>query len=923
MASYSFKNSLFLFLLYTLDVVTVVHTLTHSTATLCHDHERSALLHFKQSLSLNVSVSIDSSAYSKTESWKVTGENTTDCCSWHGVECDDKTGYIIGLHLSSSFLYGILHSNSTVFSLVHLQTLNLADNDFQNSTIPREISHLSSLSRLNLSLSVFSGPIPAELSKMFKLTSLDLSNNNFHGIFPIDIFLLPHMLSLNVVGNQYLTGYLPEFNQTSSLKELALYFTNFSGNLPISIGSLQSLTILKLGECYFSGSIPASIGNLTELTYLSLSNNMLDRSNKLSWLDKLTKLSFLDLDHTNLYGEIPSSFSNHTQLTHLYLGSNHFAGEIPLWLMNMTQLNTLSFRNNELTGNIPSSFSQLKNLQNLDLSVNKLVGTVEADIFLGLTKLTFLSLSSNKITLLTHHHINFTHAKFKTLQLVSCNLKTFPYFLKFQSNLEVLFLEENNIHHKIPLWIWNVSDHLEAIAVNRNFLTSMELNSTVLPSKSLRVIDISNNMLQGNLPILPPKTILLFASFNRLSGHIPPKICSQMSLKFLDLSYNNMSGRILPCLDNSLEDLVLQGNNFSGPIPQTYSKECKLKVMDLSQNQFTEIPKSLSNCKMLRILDLSDNQIEQPFPIWLERIPQLQVLLLHSNKFHGAMGSPESRLGFPMLRILDLSGNFLTGNLPVEYILIWNTMKISTPEVEPYINVDVNFKTRTWRWSIPYIQGSITLTNKGVKRKYQKISNVFTAIDLSSNKFTGQIPKILGRLEALQMLDLSNNELTGPIPQSLTSLTQLESLDLSQNKLSGVIPQQLASQLHFLAFFNVSYNLLSGRIPRGSQFETFENISYVGNSRLCGVPLKKNCGTVHLFPADTDQKDEEDNEDFEFPSGYDWIFILAGTGAGLIVGFVVGNIITDRYSWRISWLFYIIGRMLKNPKRRKRQIIRN
>lgn len=355
------------------------------------------MLHFKQSFSLNESASRDSSAYSKTKSWKVRGDNSTDCCSWHGVECDDKTGYIIGLHLGSSFLRGILHSNSTVFSLVHLQTLNLADNDFQNSTIPREIFHLSSLSSLDLSFSVFSGPIPTELSRLFKSSYLDLSANYFYGIFPVDIFHLPHMLALYVGNNQDLTGFLPEFNQTSSFRELILSFTNFSGNLPISFGQLKSLNRLQLRKCYFSGSIPASIAKLTQLAYLSLSSNNFGKSRDISWLGKLTELTHLSLEYSNIYGDIPSYLANLTQLAYLELGSNYFSGEIPVWLTNMTHLIALRLSHNELTGPIPSSFSQLKNLEFLDLNENNLIGTVEADFFLSHGKLKFLSLSSNNI----------------------------------------------------------------------------------------------------------------------------------------------------------------------------------------------------------------------------------------------------------------------------------------------------------------------------------------------------------------------------------------------------------------------------------------------------------------------------------------------------------------------------------------------
>ncbi|KAL1818007.1 hypothetical protein ACET3Z_020581 [Daucus carota] len=136
---------------------------------------------------------------------------------------------------------------------------------------------------------------------MSKLASLDLSYNYLYNDFPIAIFNLPGLLVLNVSGNQDLSGYLPEFNKTSPLRELDIDLTDFFGTIPSSIGDLQSLTRLRLKKCYFSGSIPASIGNMTQLTDLSVASNMLDNSDDLSWLEKLTKLTLLDLGDSNIY----------------------------------------------------------------------------------------------------------------------------------------------------------------------------------------------------------------------------------------------------------------------------------------------------------------------------------------------------------------------------------------------------------------------------------------------------------------------------------------------------------------------------------------------------------------------------------------------------------------------------------------------
>ncbi|PON60867.1 LRR domain containing protein [Parasponia andersonii] len=122
----------------------------------CHEEERSALLQFKHSFTIDASASKFQGAYPKVSSWKAQGKRR-NCCEWDGIECDEKTGHVIGVDLSSSCLFGSTNSNSTLFRLVHLQRLNLADNHFNFSRIPTAIGRLSMLTSLNLSASMFSG----------------------------------------------------------------------------------------------------------------------------------------------------------------------------------------------------------------------------------------------------------------------------------------------------------------------------------------------------------------------------------------------------------------------------------------------------------------------------------------------------------------------------------------------------------------------------------------------------------------------------------------------------------------------------------------------------------------------------------------------------------------------------------------------
>ncbi|XP_034674603.1 receptor-like protein Cf-9 [Vitis riparia] len=207
---------------------------------LCPHHQAIALLHFKQSFSIDNSSSwycdyYDVTFYPKTESWK----KGSDCCSWDGVTCDWVTGHVIELDLSCSWLFGTIHSNTTLFHLPHLQRLNLAFNNFRGSSISAGFGRFSSLTHLNLCDSEFSGPISPEISHLSNLVSLDLSWN-------IDTEFAPHgfdslVQNLTKLQKLHLGGCSKIKSPFMSLRIIDLAYNDFEGDLPeMYLRSLKS-----------------------------------------------------------------------------------------------------------------------------------------------------------------------------------------------------------------------------------------------------------------------------------------------------------------------------------------------------------------------------------------------------------------------------------------------------------------------------------------------------------------------------------------------------------------------------------------------------------------------------------------------------------------------------------------------------------
>ncbi|KAL5095954.1 hypothetical protein RYX36_000281 [Vicia faba] len=683
------------------------------------------------------------------------------------------------------------------------------------------------------------------------MKSLSLYNSELYGEFPVGIFHLPNLKFLDLRLNPNLVGRLPEF-QSSSLTTLALDETGFYGTLPVSIGKLSSLNNLIIDGSNFYGHIPSSLGNLTQLVQINLQHNKFSGDPSAS-LTNLTKLSKLSVGFNEFSFETISWIGKLSSITALEISSVNIGSDIPLSFANLTRLQYFIADNSNLKGEIPSWIMNLTNIVILSLSKNAFHGKLELDTFLKLKKLTYLNLSLNKLSLYNSKNLShMTNSPIQVLQLVSCNLVEIPRFIRDLNDVVYLLLSNNNIT-SLPNWLGGKS--------------------------SLQILSVPHNS---------------------LTGKISPSICNLKSLTHLELSFNNLSGNVPSCISSFsqyLEILALQRNKLSGLIPQTYLRGNTLQMIDFSNNNFLgQLPRALVNCGWLEYFDISHNNINDSFPFWLGDLPELKVLALSNNKFHGNISCPKNMIcTFPKLHIIDLSHNEFSGNFPTEMIQSWKTMKTSNTSQLQYEENSIFSASNNLEYSeTRNISYSFTMSNKGMIMVYDKLQEFYRmiAIDISSNKISGEIPKVIGDWKNLVLLNLSNNNLIGSIPSSLGKLSNLEALDLSFNGLSGKIPQQL-TQLTFLGFFNVSFNNLTGPIPQNQQFSTFQSNSFEGNQDLCGNPLSKKCIDQ---PNPSASDDDHDSESF---FEIEWKVSLIGYVGGLVAGVALGT----TYSLQVlGWL---------------------
>ncbi|CAN6690246.1 unnamed protein product [Malus baccata var. baccata] len=347
-------------------------------------------------------------------------------------------------------------------------------------------------------------------------------------------------------------GFVIECNCTNEsecrITGIRMSYLGLTGTIHKSVGDLTSLTYLILSNNTLHGGIPDTIGNLKNLEVLDLSRNQLNGSIPES-LGGVVSLRWLYLQYNLLSQGIPPSFGSLTKLTELNLQFNMLSDSIPEDFGNLSSLTIMDLSENQLNGPLPESLRNLKSLKTFYVSANYLSGEFPKG-YDNLACLKKFSIAGNYISGPLPVETIAKWTKINSLVLVGNNfegnLTTEIFGLQYLQYLLISDLANDGF--QLPP---NISNSANFISLTlRNCSITGPIPKYIGEMTSLRYLDLSFNKLTGGLPQkMSSKMIDMSFSGNMLDGTIPPWIQLNETIPprkrgfqtRIDLSFNNFS----------------------------------------------------------------------------------------------------------------------------------------------------------------------------------------------------------------------------------------------------------------------------------------------------------------------------------------------------------------------------------------------
>ncbi|XP_076951048.1 uncharacterized protein LOC143624217 [Bidens hawaiensis] len=408
---------------------------------------------------------------------------------------------------------------------------------------------------------------------------------------------------------------------------------------------------------------------------------------------------------------------------------------------------------------------------------------------------------------------------------------TVPPFICDLKNLTYLNLNSNYFTGDFPTALYSCTN-LQHLDLSQNYFVGSLPDDISLLSPELRYLNLFNNNFTGDIPVsisqLSKLTSLVLQK-NLFNGSFSEEIGYLTDLELLDLSFNDFKPSRLPPSFSQLKKLrrlYMAEANLIGEIPGNLSGMIALELLDLSQNHISgsipsdlftlknltevylystdltgEIPDSIEAMNM-KIIDLSANKLTGQIPVGFGKLTSLTNLSLMFNQLSGEIPLSIGRL--PSLRNIRIFENNLSGPLP--------------PDFGMYSNLDI-FEVNQNRFT-----GNLpeNLCNNGK----------LIGLIVFDNGLSGEIPKTLENCKSLKRFHVSGNIFSGAIPGELWKVSLLDTMIMNDNSFSGELPKKLAPKLSTL---KISNNRFTGQIPTGVSSWTSLRVFEASNNLLDGV----------------------------------------------------------------------------------------
>ncbi|CAN6234717.1 unnamed protein product [Urochloa humidicola] len=545
------------------------------------------------------------------------------------------------------------------------------------------------------------------------------------------------------------------------------------------------------------GELSSSLVGLQHLKYLDLSCNNFSTARIPKFIDSLKSLEYLNLSSSGFGGRVPPQLGNLSKLVYLDLGSSHSGSLVSESLAWVSRLSSLKY---------------------LDMSGTNLRAAVDwVNAVSSLPSLEVLRLRGSDLSKTTG---NIGQSNISALKVLDIHENYFdtaisPNWFWHIMTLTYLDLSSSGFQGPIPYELGNMTS-LEQVYINHNSITSM-IPPNLKNLCNLKILDFSVNNITGDIgdliKRLPKcswdKLYWLDFSQNKIGGNLPNWLQPLNSMSYLNLYDNHITGPLPLSIGglNNLTKLYLGSNHLAGEIYEEHLEGLtNLQVLQMSDNSLSfEVRSNWIPPFKLEMIGLRSCKLGPKFPGWMRWQRSISILDISNATIHDNI--PDWLWSVvSTAKYLDMSNNRLSGTLPTNlemfeaFIIDLSSNRFTGPVPR--------FPRNTYYLDLSRNNLSGTLPDFAAQ-------GYFSTIALYKNSISGSIPYSLCFLESLSILDLSGNMLSGEVPtcnEDSSPFGGMALLNLNRNNLSGVFPSALRMSQN-LEFLDLSHNRFSGNLP--------------------------------------------------------------------------------------------------------------